>query len=75
MAMLPDTLCDTPTVYVPEPPVVPVSCAVTMVLAVTPEPLMRENKAMAAVPVIPDTVSVVPEMDPVNCADPVAAGQ
>ena len=59
--------------YVPTPPAVPESCAVMTVLAETPDPLMREFRAM--VPVSPVAVSVVVDMVPVNCAEPVATGQ
>ena len=48
--------------------------AVTMVLALTHEPLTRELRAMGPEGV-PDTESSVPEMLPVKVVEPVAAGQ
>jgi len=77
MLMEVDTVCDTLTVYVPAPPAVPVSCAVTMVFAATvfaATPLTSEVRAIVPVGV-PDTVSVVPEIVPMNCTEPVATGQ
>ena len=71
-----DTVCDTLTVYVPAAPAVPVSWAVTMVswAMVRLASVMSEFRAIVPVGV-PVTVSVVPEMYPENCTEPVAAGQ
>ena len=51
--------------YVPTPPVVPVSCAVIVVPVATPVP--RITVLTVTVPtLISVTVSVVPEIEPVN---------
>jgi len=57
--------------YVPTPPV-PVPSAVTIVFE--PTPLMSEKRAIDPDEMV-DTVSVVPEMEPVNTAEPVPTGQ
>jgi hypothetical protein len=71
-----DTVWATLKLYVPAPPVVPVSWEVMMVFAATalPPSLTRENRAMAPVGG-PVTVSVVPEMVPMKAVEPVATGQ
>ena len=60
-----ETVCDVLIVYVPMPPVVPVSWFVIVVPAVTPVPVMVSPGT-----IVPDetplTVSVVPEIEPVS---------
>ena len=62
--------------YVPVPPAEPESCAVITVFERTLVPMTRELSEMVPTGVgVPSTVSVVPDIVPVNCAEPVATGQ
>ena len=71
-----DTVWDTLKLYVPAPPMVPLSCEMMTVFAATALPLslIRAKRAMAPVGG-PITVNVVPEMVPVKAIEPVATGQ
>ena len=60
-----ETVWDALTVYVPVDPNEPVSCAVIVVPAVTPVPVITESTVRRP-PATAETVSVVPEMDPVE---------
>jgi len=71
-----DTVWDTLKLYVPAPPVVPLSCEVITVFAATALPLSLTREKIAMAPVGgPVTVSVEPEMVPVKAIEPVATGQ
>ena len=60
-----ETVWDALTVYVPVEPNEPVNCAVIFVPAVTPVPVMTESTVRRP-PATAVTVSVVPEMEPVE---------
>jgi hypothetical protein len=60
------TVCGTPTVYVPTPPLEPAPTAVTTVPGSTPGPTTGEPTPSGGPPATDVTVSVVPEMEPEN---------